>query len=83
MFIIYIIKSDGTQSRQIVNRIFIDGITRFGEIDCWSSDGEWIIYHQCDTYPCFVDESTIYKVNIINGYEEKIFSGGAYPDWRP
>jgi Tol biopolymer transport system component len=85
---LYVIAEDGSQSRQIIQAVFFDpsSITSPDEnapLLSWSPDGEWITYHQCFDAMCSVDKTPINKINVTNGQQVKIFTGGKYPTWRP
>jgi hypothetical protein len=83
---IYIIRPDGSGSRNVVNHTFVDPRTKdYGvvtPIPRWSPDDQWIIFHQCEKYDCIDYENSIYKVEVETGKIEKIIDGGAFPDWR-
>lgn len=53
-------------------------------IPYWSPDGNWIIYHRCDTTRiCHWEDARIYKISTYSGEEETILVGGEFPNWRP
>ena len=86
---IYIMNADGTQSRQLVNHMLGDprpGMP-IGQDDIsiprWSPDGQWIVYSRWNEEVDTASKSTIYKVNVPNGYEEEIANDGIYPSWKP
>jgi hypothetical protein len=84
---IYIMNMDGTQSKIVIVRNFVNSQVAFGAVDApmprWSADGEWLVYHRCEKYECpVVSDNAIYKVNLLSGIEENIIDGGVYPDWR-
>lgn len=82
---IYIMNADGTQPRRIIRHIFVDTNGRFSSMSPkprWSPDGKWLVYHRCEQDSCFIDDNTIYKVDVKTGTEVKIIDGGAFPDWR-
>ena len=87
---IYLMNADGTGQRQLINRELGDsrpGHSIGSDLNAaphWSPDGQWIVYHRCDTsVTCLVNKHTIYKVNVETGQEVKIVEGGAYPSWKP
>jgi hypothetical protein len=87
---IYLMNADGTQKRQLINRELGDprpGQYIGSDLNAtprWSPDGQWIVYHRCDTgMSCLVNKNTIYKVNVETGQEVKIVDGGGYPCWKP
>jgi Tol biopolymer transport system component len=87
---IYLMNADGTAQRQLINRGLGDPrpgvqiVSTLISIPRWSSDGQWIVYHRCDTSAtCLVNKNTIYKVNVETGQEIKIVDGGGYPCWKP
>jgi len=84
---IYVMKADGSDVNHIGaidfyadhdDRVFSELVP----IPRWSPDMEWIVYHRCAETCEFVEELSIYKLNINTGKEELIVHGGAYPDWH-
>ncbi len=84
---IYIMNSDGSNSRLLVKHQFLDpreaGTGDDQAMPRWSLDGKWIIYYRCDGRICATTDATIYKVGSVGGQEEKIIDGGAFPSWKP
>jgi hypothetical protein len=87
---LYVMDASGSDRLQLVKRFFFDSKTKAGSpwsptpIPRWSPDGEWVIYHRCNTEKiCTIDEAHIYKIRSRGGPEELILVGGKYPSWRP
>jgi hypothetical protein len=76
-------------SIKIVNRPFfnplaIGGANTQTPEPAWSPDGQWLIYHRCETTKtCKWEETGIYKINVNGGNEELILKGGRFPHWKP
>ena len=55
----------------------------------WSSDGEWLVYHDClqDCYEKLsldhdIEDFAIFKVNVATGEKTLLVEGGVNPFWR-
>jgi hypothetical protein len=85
---LYVMEADGSGQRQIIDTPFFDpkgSGSPWGSITQirWSPDGEWLVYHRCNKASCLAEDASIYKVRVADGEEEKIYSGGKFPSWKP
>ncbi len=85
---LYLMQTDGQQSRKIINEQFFDPYSIGGpSLDSpqpyWSPDGEWLVYHQCNDEYCDLKMATINKIHVLDGMEVNIYTGGKYPSWAP
>lgn len=85
---IYIMQADGSQTHQILKTQFYDPLGDTNPVEnaprpSWSSDGKWLVYHQCVDWLCDVDQTPIYKIQVSDGMQVKIFAGGKFPIWQP
>jgi hypothetical protein len=81
--------SDKATSRKLVDQPFFDpwragSPYNFVTVPSWSPDGNWLVYHRCDTLElCTMEEAQIYKINTNGGDEIPLTKGGEYPSWKP
>ena len=85
---LYVMQANGKQPRQLIKRPLFDPSSVGGPgFDSpqpyWSPNGEWLVFHQCVDKMCEVEQTPIYKVRVLDGLEEKIFTGGKFPAWQP
>lgn len=55
----------------------------FYPIPHWSPDNNWIVYHRCNEQKDNFCETSIYRINLQKRSDEKLYSFGEYPSWRP
>jgi hypothetical protein len=85
---LYVIQANGNQSLELVKTKFFDP-WRSGSPwylapqPRWSPDGKWLVYHQCIDLICDVLQTPIYKIQVSDGMQVKIFTGGKFPIWQP
>jgi Tol biopolymer transport system component len=50
----------------------------------WSADGKWLLYHKCIRGKvCHnTEDFSIFKANVADGTEVKLYDGGLYPYWN-
>lgn len=85
---LYLIGSDGSQPRQIIQTVFfdtnaVDSPDAYSPLLSWSPDGEWLAYHQCPDRLCRIGSIPVYVLNVFDRQQVEIFMGGKYPTWRP
>lgn len=85
----YAINADGSEPIRLVNQQFFDPWHNVSpwtmtSLIRWSADGNWLIYHRCETEDiCKREDANIYRIRLNNGLEEIIIEGGKFPSWRP
>jgi len=83
-----VMSSGGSDAKKWIDQPFYDAWASgspwyFAPFLHWSPDGEWLIYHRCDTDKiCITKDVQIYKFRLSDGLEAIIVQGGAYPSWR-
>jgi Tol biopolymer transport system component len=85
---VFVMQADGSNPKNIVVRRFFDpwadGVPdMYAPILRWSPDGKWLLYTQCPDKLCSFENTPIFKLQVSNAQEVKIFTGGYYPNWRP
>ncbi|MEA3440693.1 MAG: hypothetical protein U9R58_10455 [Chloroflexota bacterium] len=86
---LYVMLSNSSEPKQLVSQPFFDAwrsgsVWSLASLPRWSSDGEWLVYHRCNTIDiCMIEDTHIYKIRSSGGSEEMIIAGGEYPSWRP
>lgn len=87
---LYVMLSNGSAIKKLIDQPLFDlwasGSPWFSTpIPRWSLDGEWLIYHRCNTERiCSFQDAKIYKIHTDYGSgEQEILESGEYPNWRP
>jgi tricorn protease-like protein len=84
---LYVLSLDKQEGIRLVNQPFFSPWSGGSAWDLvttprWSPDGEWLIYHRCDSDKlCMTADAHIYKIPSTGGEEVLVHSGGEYPSW--